>query len=255
MDLILLFKIFILSFIQGVSEFFPISSSGHLVIFQELIGFDEIPLVYDIFFHIGTLFSVLIFFSNDIFSLIKGIRKKENIHYILLLITASIPTALIGFFFKDQLELLFSRPGVVGFFLLATAFVIFLSRFLRIRKPDDFVTALIIGIFQGMAIIPGLSRSGLTISVGLILSMGFVFSFRFSFLLSIPAITGALILEFSKIPFMGGQILYLLAGTLFSALFGLTALYFLKKIILREKFYYFSYYCILAGIIALITFN
>lgn len=244
-------KIFLLSFIQGISEFFPISSSGHLVIFQELLRFRNIALVYDIFFHVGTLFSVLIFFSKDIFSILKGIREKENLHFISLLITASIPTALIGLFFKDQLEAMFDQPGIVGYFLLITALVIFLSKYIRIKKPNDYIAAFIIGVFQGMAIIPGLSRSGLTISIGLILSMGFIFSFRFSFLLSIPAIIGALILEFGKIPFSSGQLLYLLAGALFSALFGFAALYLLKKIILKEKFYYFAYYCVLAGIIAI----
>jgi len=251
LDLILLLKIFLLSFIQGVSEFFPISSSGHLVIFQELLGFRNIALVYDIFFHIGTLFSVLIFFSKDLINLVTGIRKKENLHYISLLITASIPTALIGLLFKDQLEAMFDKSDMVGYFLLVTALIIFISRFMRIDKPNDFIAAFMIGVFQGMAIIPGLSRSGLTISVGLILSMGFLFSFRFSFLLSIPAILGALILEFSKIPFSDGQLLYLFAGTLFSAIFGFAALYLLKKIILKQKFFYFAYYCLFAGIIAL----
>ncbi len=253
MDFILLLKILLLSFIQGVSEFFPISSSGHLVIFQELLGFRNIALVYDIFFHIGTLFSVLIFFSKDLVLLVTGIRKKENLHYISLLITASVPTALIGLFFKDQLEGMFSKPGIVGYFLLITALIIFISRFVRIKKPNDYLAAFIIGVFQGMAIIPGLSRSGLTISVGLILSMGFLFSFRFSFLLSIPAILGALVLEFGKIPFSDGRLFYLLSGTLLSAIFGFAALYILKKIILKEKFYYFSYYCLLAGIIAIVT--
>ena len=252
MDLVLLLKIFLLSFVQGVSEFFPISSSGHLVIFQELIGFRSIPLVYDIFFHIGTLFSVLIYFSTDIFSLIKGFRKKENSRFIFLIIVASIPTAILGLFFKDTLEGMFTKPENIGYFLLITAFVIILSKIVRIKKPNEYVVAFIIGFFQGVAIIPGLSRSGLTISVGLILSMGFMFSFRFSFLLSIPAILGALILEMEKIPFTGDEKYYLFAGALFSAFFGFIALSLLKRIILREKFYLFAYYCIIAGFTAII---
>ncbi|MCK5004440.1 MAG: undecaprenyl-diphosphate phosphatase [Candidatus Aminicenantes bacterium] len=255
MDLTLLLKIFLLSFVQGVSEFFPISSSGHLVIFQELIGFKTIPLVYDIFFHIGTLISVLLYFFKDILSIAKGIREKENIQFISLIIVASIPTGMIGLFFKEQLEGMFTKPGIVGYFLLATAFIIFISKFISIKRPNIYVAAFIIGLFQGIAIIPGLSRSGLTISVGLILSMGFIFSFRFSFLLSIPAIIGALILEIDKVPFDGHHIFYLLTGTVFSAIFGLIALYFLKKIILKEKFHYFSYYCVFAGLAVLLFFN
>ncbi len=255
MELTLLLKIFLLSFVQGVSEFFPISSSGHLVIFQELIGFKTIPLVYDIFFHIGTLFSVLIYFSKDIFAILKGIREKENMQFISLIIVASIPTGMIGLFFKEQLEGMFNKPGIVGYFLLATAFIILISKFVSIKKPNIYIVAFIIGVFQGIAIIPGLSRSGLTISVGLILSMGFIFSFRFSFLLSIPAIIGALILEIDKVPFDSHQIFYLLAGTIFSAVFGLIALYFLKKIILKKKFHYFSYYCFFMGMAVLMFFK
>lgn len=255
MDLTLLLKIFLLSFVQGISEFFPISSSGHLVVFQQLIGFKTTPLVYNIFFHIGTLISILIYFSRDIFSMVKGIKEKENMQFITLIIVASIPTGMIGLFFKEQLEEMFDKPGIVGYFLLITAFMILISKYLRIKKPNIYVAALFIGIFQGIAIIPGLSRSGLTISVGLILSMGFIFSFRFSFLLSIPAIIGALILEIDKVPFDGYHMFYLLAGTLFSAVFGLIALYLLKKIILKEKFHYFSYYCIFIGAGFLLFFN
>jgi len=254
MDLTLILQIFLLSFVQGISEFFPISSSGHLVIFQELIGFKTIPLIYDIFFHIGTLVSVLVFFAGDIFSLVTGIKKRENFHFILLIITASIPTAMIGLIFKDHFEAMFSRPDLVGYFLIITALIILLSKHIRIKKPNDYAAAFLIGLVQGMAIVPGLSRSGLTISIGLILSMGYMFSFRFSFLLSVPAILGALILEIDKIPVHGQSFFYLLAGSLFSALFGLIALVILKKIVLREKFHYFAFYCVLIGVTALLVF-
>ncbi|MCK5099658.1 MAG: undecaprenyl-diphosphate phosphatase [Desulfobacteraceae bacterium] len=252
MDLLLILKIILLSFIQGISEFFPISSSGHLVIFQKLLEFESIPLIYDIFFHVGTLISVLIYFSKDLWNIITGIHKKENYEFVTLIIVASIPTALIGFFFREPLENMFTNPGIVGYFLLITALFIFLSKYLRLMKINIYLAAFIIGLFQGFAIIPGLSRSGLTISVGLILSMGFMFSFRFSFILSIPAITGALILQAGKIPIHGDQMFYLLTGTLFSALFGFIALLLLKKIILQEKFHYFAYYCLIAGIFSLV---
>ncbi len=255
MDLTLLLKIFLLSFVQGVSEFFPISSSGHLVIFQEIIGFKTIPLVYNIFFHIGTLISVLIYFFRDIFSIVKGIKEKENMQFVLLIIVASIPTGMIGLFFKDELELMFSKPGVVGYFLLLTALIIALSKYIRIKKLNVYAVAFTIGLFQGIAILPGLSRSGLTISIGLILSMGFIFSFRFSFLLSVPAIIGALILELDKVPFNDHHLFYLLAGTIFSAIFGLIALKFLKRIILKEKFHYFSIYCFFVGVMVLMLFK
>lgn len=251
MDLILLLKIIFLSFVQGVSEFFPISSSGHLVLFQDLLNFRTIPLVYDIFFHLGTLLAVLIYFAKDLWQIITGLRQKENIEFIVLIIVALIPTATMGLFFKDELEGLFNRPELVGYFLIGTGIFLFLPKLINIKKPNPYLGAFLIGLFQGLAIIPGLSRSGLTISVGLILSMGFLFSFRFSFILSIPAILGALILESDKIPISDAQMLYLLTGTFLSALFGLAALNLLRKIVLKDKFHYFSLYCILAGIMAL----
>lgn len=252
MDIALILKILLLSFIQGISEFFPISSSGHLVIFQGIINFDKIPLIYDIFFHIGTLLSVVIFFFKDIRELVLHFYKEENFKFISLIIIASIPTAMIGFLFRKPLEGMFDKPEMVGYFLLLTALVLILSKYFRITKMNLYLTAFLIGTIQGIAIIPGLSRSGLTISAGLILSMGFLFSFKFSFLLSIPAITGALILEISKIPFETTQIFYLLSGTLFSAIFGFAALVLLKKVILKDKFHYFAFYCFFAGIFALI---
>ncbi|MEN8154061.1 MAG: undecaprenyl-diphosphate phosphatase [Acidobacteriota bacterium] len=252
MDIVLILKILLLSFIQGISEFFPISSSGHLVIFQKILNFNSIPLIYDIFFHIGTLLSVVIFFFSDIKELVTNFYKKENFNFIVLILIASIPTALIGLFFRKPLEGLFDKPGLVGYFLLLTALILILSKYFRVKKMNIYLTALLIGTFQGIAIIPGISRSGFTISAGLILSMGFLFSFRFSFLLSIPAILGALLLEISKIPFETTQIFYLLMGTVFSAVFGFAALVLLKKIILKDKFHYFAYYCIVAGIFALI---
>ncbi len=254
MDFQLIIKIILLSFVQGISEFFPISSSGHLVVIQELIGFREIPLIYDIFFHIGTLLSVIIYFYKDLLSILKGIKEKENVEFISLILVASIPTALIGLFFRKTLENMFNTPNIVGYFLLVTALMLIFSKLIRIKKLNIYLTAFIIGTFQGIAIIPGLSRSGLTISIGLILSMGFAFSFKFSFLLSIPAIIGAMILEIGKVPFQSDHMAYLLLGAVLSAIFGYIALFILGKIILKKKFHLFAPYCLIAGIIVVIFF-
>ncbi len=257
MDFLFLLKIIFLSLVQGISEFFPISSSGHLVIFQNILGMDKLlsdQLLFDIFLHIGTLLSVVIFFFKDLKELTIHFYKKENLHFIKLIITASIPTAIIGFFFKDQLEALFHRPQLAGFALIATGIILLSSKYIRLQKTNPYLTALIIGTFQGLAIIPGLSRSGLTISIALILLMGYEFSFRFSFILSIPAIFGALLLKLKDIQF-NGEILYMLTGLVFSALFGLIALIILKKIILKKKFHYFAYYCLFAGITVVLMLN
>lgn len=249
MDLLILVKIIFLSFIQGISEFFPISSSGHLVIFQNILGMGNIIkdlLLYDIFLHIGTLLSVVVFFFKDLKELTIHFYKKENLNFITLIIIASIPTAIIGFFFKEDFEKLFHNSDIVGFSLLITGVILLLSKYLRFKKINIYITAFIIGTFQGLAIIPGLSRSGLTISIALILLMGYEFSFRFSFILSIPAILGALLLKIKDIQF-SGEILYMLTGLFFAALFGLIALYLLKKIVLQKKFHFFAYYCLIIG--------
>jgi len=254
MDILLLLKIIFLSFIQGISEFFPISSSGHLVIFQNVFGMGKIIndlLLYDIFLHIGTLLSVIIFFFDDLKDLVFNFRKEENFRFIILIITASIPTAVIGLFFRKELEGLFDKPRLVGFSLLITGIILLLSKYLRLKKLNMYITAFIIGLVQGIAIIPGLSRSGLTISIALILLTGYEFSFRFSFILSIPAILGALVLKLKDIQ-INNEIVYMLVGMVLAALFGLIALRILKKIMLNRRFHYFGYYCLLAGLITII---
>jgi len=252
MDPILLLKVFILSLLQGFTEFFPVSSSGHLVLFQSLLNFKDIPLIYDIFFHMGTLLAVVIYFFSDLKELTLHFYKRKNFHFILLIVTASIPTAIIGLFFKHPLESLFDRPEMIGYMLIVTAIFLFFSKYVRFPKINDFVSAFIIGFFQGIAIIPGISRSGFTISVALILSLGYLFSFRFSFILSIPAILGAVVLEFNDIPFKSEHMGYLMTGAVLSALFGIIALSILKKIVLKEKFHYFAYYCLIAAIVSFI---
>jgi undecaprenyl-diphosphatase len=235
-------KIVLLAMVQGFTEFFPISSSGHLLIFQKLLNFTTLPLVYDIFFHLGTLLAVVIYFFRDLKALAMRFYEKKNFQMLLLLATASLPTAIIGFIFKDFFEALFEKTFYLGFCFIFTAAVLVASRYLRLKKIPLFPAAFLIGVAQGVAIIPGVSRSGMTIAVALILGLGFEFSFKFSFLLSIPAILGAVLLEYNKIPWQGGHWPQLLLAVLVSALFGFLALGLLKKIMIREKFHSFAIY-------------
>ena len=245
-------KIILLALVQGVTEFFPVSSSGHLLIFQKILGFTSLPLVYDIFFHLGTLLAVVIYFFKDLKPLALRFYEKDNFHMLLLLATASLPTAIIGFIFKDFFEKLFEKHAYLGFCFIFTAIVLLATKYLRVKKIAMFPAAFIIGICQGIAIIPGVSRSGMTIAVALILGLGFEFSFRFSFLLSIPAILGATLLELDKIPWQGDQRPLLILAVLAAAFFGYMALGILKKILLREKFANFSVYLLALGILVLI---
>jgi undecaprenyl-diphosphatase len=237
-----LLKIILLALVQGLTEFFPISSSGHLLLFQQLLDFDSLPLVYDIFFHLGTLLAVVVFFSRQLKPLALRFYEKDNFRMLLLIGTASLPTAIIGFCFKDFFEALFEKSTYLGFCFLFTAAVLLVSRTLRLKKMPMFPAAFLIGIAQGIAIVPGISRSGMTIAVALILGLGFEFSFQFSFILSIPAILGALALEFDKVPWQGGHWPPLMLALSASALAGFLALGLLQKIMVREKFYRFGYY-------------
>ena len=243
----LLLKIIVLAVVQGFTEFFPVSSSGHLVLLQKILDFTTLPLVYDLFFHLGTLLAVVVYFFKDLRPLVLRFYEKENFHMLLLLATASLPTAVIGFLFKDFFEALFEKTSHLGFCFLFTAAVLLASRYLRLKKVSMFPAAFIIGIAQGIAIIPGVSRSGMTIAVALILGLGFEFSFRFSFLLSIPAILGAVLLESGKIPWQGGHWPQLLLAVTISALAGFLALVLLKRIMLREKFHRFAIYLLVLG--------
>jgi undecaprenyl-diphosphatase len=242
-------KIILLALVQGVTEFFPVSSSGHLLIFQKILNFTSLPLVYDIFFHLGTLLAVVIFFYQDLKPLALRFYEKENFRMLLMLATASLPTAIIGFVFKDFFEKLFDKPTYLGFCFIFTAIVLLSTKYLRVKNIAIFPAAFIIGVCQGIAIIPGVSRSGMTIAAALILGLGFEFSFRFSFLLSIPAVLGASLLEFNKIPWQGEQWPQLLLAVLASAFFGYLTLGLLKKIMLRKKFHSFALYLLAAGIL------
>jgi undecaprenyl-diphosphatase len=245
-------KIILLALVQGITEFFPVSSSGHLLVFQKILGFTTLPLVYDIFFHLGTLLAVVVYFWEDLKPLALRFYEKENFHMLLLLATATLPTAVIGFVFKNFFEKLFEKPDYLGYCFIFTAIVLLSTKYLRVKKIAIFPAAFIIGICQGIAILPGVSRSGLTIAAALILGLGFGFSFRFSFLLSIPAILGAVLLESDKIPWQGGHWPQLLLAVLAAALFGYLALGLLKKIMAREKLHYFGIYVLAAGILTLL---
>ncbi len=247
----LLLKIIVLAVVQGFTEFFPVSSSGHLVLLQKILDFTTLPLVYDLFFHLGTLLAVVVYFFKDLRPLALRFYEKENFRMLLLLAIASLPTAVIGFLFNDFFEALFVKTSHLGFCFLFTAAVLLASRYLRLKKVSMFPAAFIIGVAQGIAIIPGISRSGMTIAVALILGLGFEFSFRFSFLLSIPAILGAVLLEYDKIPWQGGHWPQLLLAVTISALAGFFALVLLKRVMLREKFHRFAIYLLALGTLML----
>jgi len=249
-----------LGVIQGVTEFMPISSSGHLVFFQSLFRLKEPQLFFDVMLHLGTLLSVIVFFRADIQEILQGIgrvlKKKEGTHqgakFFLWIILATVPTGLMGIIFHDWFKSLFSRPKVVGIMLLITGLGLFLTRWVKKEGRDiekmGWKDSILIGVVQGIAIIPGISRSGATISAGLFCGLDRELSGKFSFLLSIPAILGATLLEAKKMD-MGQDLWIPLMGSVVAFGVGILSLTFLMKIIKMGKIPNFSYYCWGVGLI------
>ncbi len=236
--------------VQGLTEFLPVSSSGHLVLLHKIFGFKEPQLAFDIFLHIGTMISVLIFFAKDIINIILKDRKT-----LLLLILACVPTFVIGFLLKDIAEKLFGSSLMVGYALVITGLWLLASHFSAIKNKAPHAVSqldsIAIGIAQGIAVIPGISRSGATIGAGLMLGLEARAAVRFSFLLSVPAILGASAVKFAHIgegltgiataPFVAGGIAALITGIL--------AIYLLLEAVKASKLWVFGAYCIGAGAI------
>ena len=243
------FEAIISGIVQGLTEFLPVSSSGHLVILHHYLGFKEPQLTFDIFLHVATLFAVIVYFWRDIIRIAKGQRK-----IFWFVIIGSIPTAFIGFFFKEKFEAMFSDIKVVGFMLFVTALFLFIGDWAGRRKEIskdagsglNWIKALAVGIIQGLSIIPGISRSGSTISSGMIFGIKKEDAIRFSFLLSIPAIIGALIL---KITDSSGFVItpQIFAGGIFAFFVGLLSIYILIRSVVTGRLKFFAIYCILIG--------
>jgi undecaprenyl-diphosphatase len=238
-------KYVLLGIVQGLTEFLPVSSSGHLVVFQKILGISSGLVELEIVLHLGTLLSILIFLFKDIF---KALTDKKSI-FLILIVTAI--TGAIGVLGKDFFEGLFSSVKAVSFSLVFTGIILLATRNFQAgsRKVLNVKDALILGITQAIAIVPGVSRSGMTISTLLLRKTEKLTAFTFSFLVSIPVIFGAAILKAKDIGFVfKGQTLNLLSGFAASFFSGLLAMFLLKKILHKAKFYYFGYYCIIAAI-------
>lgn len=260
------YQAIILGALQGITEFLPVSSSGHLVLGQKLFGVNEPSLAFNIAMHLGTLLAIIVVFYADlkkiIFSLIECLKiliiKKEfknnpEIKFISLIIIGSIPTAIIGLIIKKYAMSWFSSPAVVGLMLIITGIILWLSKYFKQEldlKDFSDKKAFLIGISQGIAVIPGISRSGITVVLGLMLGIKRELAARFSFLLSIPAILGAAVLEFfeTETLLLDQAVIY---GTITAFIIGVLALFLLLKIVKQGKFYLFAPYCWLLGLITL----
>ncbi len=260
----------LLGIIQGLTEFLPVSSSGHLVIFQNLLGFQEPELLLDTALHLGTLLAVCIYFRSDLQKMITeswaflftrkspaSAAHKDRNHVALAwwVIIGTIPTGLIGVLFRHPLEKLFGSISLVAVMLLVTGAVVGLTKFIPEtrgkNRPLGYLISLAIGVAQGLAIIPGISRSGATIACGLSLGLERETAGRFSFLLSIPAILGAVLLQLKDGTLSGVGLIPLLCGFIASALVGLLALKVLMGMVRKGHLFYFAPYCWAVGLLVL----
>ncbi len=244
---------FLLGIIQGLTEFLPISSSGHLVIGQELLGISIVGNTFEVIVHLGTLFSVVIVFWSDIYELLTTLNNRKTQRYILIILISTIPAAIVGLLFNDLIGAAFENIKVVAITLLVTGIILILTKFINTEKRNISVgRGLLIGLSQALAIIPGFSRSGLTISTGLYLGISAEEAAKFSFLLAIPAIIGAGLLTASKaIGSESASISFIVGFTGFvtALLVGWLSLKFLISLIKKGRFHWFGIYCIIVSLL------
>lgn len=264
----------VLGIVQGLTEFLPVSSSGHLVLGQFLAGLKEPELLFDISVHGGTLLAVLAVFHRDLLAIAGALTRipsalhvnggigallvdRSEVRLLSMIALGTVPTALLGMFFAHVAEELFGTIRLVGFALLVTGTFLWFTRRCvargRVLRDMRWRDAIIIGIAQGLAIVPGISRSGATIATALYLGLDRELAGRYSFLLSIPAIAGALMLAVNGDLFRSSlPIGLILAGSLSAAVVGYLALILLLRIVKRGQLHRFAPYCWTVGTGALI---
>ena len=245
-----LIQVLLLSVIQGIAEWFPISSSGHLAILHNMFGFQD--LAFDVFLHFASILAVLVLFWKDIIKILD-IREKENIKYIGLLLLGIIPAGIIGVLFKDYIEGFFSSLFYLGIFFIVSGLIVYCTKFSRERREKiQWFDSLFIGIFQAIAILPGISRSGATIGSGLFRGLKKEEALRFSFLMAIPIVLGASILEFKDLMMSNINYNMLLISFFVTFFVSLFTIKILLRIVKSNKFYLFGIYNFLIGILVLI---
>ena len=262
-----LFKAIILGVIQGLTEFLPVSSSGHLVLAGHYLKFNNPDISFEVVLHLGSLFAVLLYFRKDILSLIKSLilfNNKEPIHTrnrntVFYIIVATTVTGILGFYFEDPLTKAFSSLYIPSFMLLITGFILYISDKIEPREIKTYQLgikkSILIGLAQAFAILPGISRSGITITVGIFAGLDREEAARFSFILSIPVILGANILKLSSLLSLDRSVwLSYFLGTFAAFISGYLVISFLISVVKKQKLKYFAFYCWLIAIITLILY-
>ncbi len=257
-----IFKALIIGIVQGLTEFLPVSSSGHIELSKVILGLDlegNQNLLFTLTLHTATALSTLVVFRKEVGEILLGIfqGKRDDINFALKIILSMIPAGLVGFFLKDEIEQLFSgNILLVGCMLLLTALLLLLAgRSKKTKKDINFVDAFLIGISQAVAILPGVSRSGATIATSVILGNDRSKTAMFSFLMVIPLIFGAMakdILDTETLQFSNEMLSSLGVGFLAAFVFGIVACKWMIALVRNAKLWYFSIYCAVVGAIAVI---
>ncbi len=242
-----------LSFIQELTEFLPVSSSGHLVLLQKILAFKRPPVFFDILVHVGTLTAVLIFFQKKIFKLVKKTLSGQ-LNFLFILIIASIPAAAAGLLIESKIEQIFNSLFLLGISFLINSVILFSTRKENKQKSINLnpQKSLFIGLFQALAILPGISRSGSTITAGLKAGLKKEEAFNFSFLLAIPAILGALLFKIKdlfELNSTNGPASLL--GFCVAAITGYFSLKILANFVKKGKLFAFAPYTLLLGILSI----
>ncbi len=253
----------ILAIVQGLTEFLPVSSSGHLVLGEALLGYQSFgnSIAFELIVHLGTFLAVLVVFWQDILHLsqvffshlfkpgewVPSYKNDDDFRLTLLMLVAMLPAGFVGLLLRDRISELFSEPHMVSIALLFTGFMLLSTRFFpKSDKAFDLKKALLIGFAQALALLPGISRSGSTISMALGLGIKQEQAARFSFIMVLPLIIAATTLEFLDLLEVGvstDELLILAIGLIISFLVGIISLKWLLKLLKGGKFHYFAWYC------------
>ena len=252
----------ILGIIQGLTEFLPVSSSGHLEIGKAILGDESIPkesLLFTVVLHFATALSTIVIFRKDVWLILKGILKfqwNEDLEFVSKIALSMLPAVFVGLFFEEELEKLFGgNILLVGCMLIVTAILLFFAdRAKDTSKKISFKNAIVIGISQAIAMIPGISRSGATISTSVLLGNDKTKAARFSFLMVVPLIFGKIAKDIvgGELTYDSGNFTSLSVGFVAAFVSGLFACTWMISIVKKSKLIYFSVYCVIVGLIAII---
>ena len=251
----------ILGIIQGLTEFLPVSSSGHLELGKAILGDNSIPeesLLFTVVLHFATALSTIVVFRKDVWDIIKGLFRfkwNEGTQFSLKILLSMVPAALVGFLLEDFMEVFFDGAIIiVGIMLIITAILLYLADMARTtEKGVSYRSAFIIGMAQMVAMLPGISRSGATISTSVLLGIDKTKSARFSFLMVVPLILGKVAKDVvsGDISFESTQIGAMGAGFAAAFFAGMAACTWMIKLVRQSKLTYFAIYCLIIGLIAI----